>query len=30
VDAETEESMRKTEETLDGRYKEGHERKKPK
>ena len=30
VDAETKESMRKTEEKLDGRYKEGHERKKPK
>jgi hypothetical protein len=30
VDAETEESMRKTEVKLDGRYKEGHERKKPK
>jgi hypothetical protein len=30
VDAETEENMRKTEEILDGRYKEGHERKKPK
>jgi len=25
VDAETKESMRKTEEKLDGRYKEGHE-----
>jgi len=30
VDAETKESMRKTEEKLDGRYKEGHERRKPK
>jgi hypothetical protein len=30
VDAETKESTRKTEEELDGRYKEGHERKKPK
>jgi hypothetical protein len=30
VDAETKESMRKPEEKLDGRYKEGHERKKPK
>jgi len=30
VDAETNESTRKTEEKLDGRYKEGHERKKPK
>jgi hypothetical protein len=30
VDAETKESMRKTKEKLDGRYKEGHERKKPK
>jgi hypothetical protein len=30
VDAETKESMRKTEEKPDGRYKEGHERKKPK
>ena len=29
VDAETKESTRKTEEKLDGRYKEGHERKKP-
>jgi len=28
--ATLEESMRKTEEKLDGRYKEGHERKKPK
>jgi len=28
--AETKESTRKTEEKLDGRYKEGHERKKPK
>jgi len=30
VDVETKESTRKTEEKLDGRYKEGHERKKPK
>jgi len=30
VDVETKESMRKTEKKLDGRYKEGHERKKPK
>jgi len=30
VDAETKESPRKTEEKLDGRYKEGRERKKPK
>jgi len=30
VDAETKESMRKTEERLDRSYKEGHERKKPK
>jgi len=30
VDAETKESTRKTEEKLDGWYKEGHERKKPK
>jgi len=30
VDAETKESARKTEEKLDGRYKEGYERKKPK
>jgi len=30
VDAETKESTRKTEEKLDKRYKEGHERKKPK
>ena len=30
VGAETKESMRKTEEKLDGRNKEGHERKKPK
>jgi hypothetical protein len=30
VDAETKESTRKTEEKLDGRYKECHERKKPK
>ena len=30
VDAETKESTRKTEEKLDGRYKEGHERKKRK
>jgi len=27
VDAETKESTRNTEENLDGRYKEGHERK---
>jgi hypothetical protein len=30
VDAETKEGTRKTEEKLDGRYKEDHERKKPK
>jgi hypothetical protein len=30
VDAETKENTRKTEEKLDGRYKEGHEQKKPK
>ena len=30
VNAETKENTRKTEEKLDGRYKEGHERKKPK
>ena len=30
VDVETKETTRKTEEKLDGRYKEGHERKKPK
>jgi len=30
VDAETKESTRKTEEKLDGRYKEDHERKEPK
>jgi hypothetical protein len=30
VDAKTNESTRKTEEKLDGRNKEGHERKKPK
>jgi len=30
VDAEAKESTRKTEEKLDGSYKEGHERKKPK
>jgi hypothetical protein len=30
VDAKTKESTRKTEEKLDGRVKEGHERKKPK
>jgi hypothetical protein len=30
VDAETKESTWKIEEKLDGRYKEGHERKKPK
>jgi len=29
VDAETKESTRETEEKLGGRYKEGHERKKP-
>ena len=29
VDAETKESTRKIEEKLDGKYKEGHERKKP-
>jgi hypothetical protein len=29
-DAETKVGTRKTEEKLDGRYKEGHERKKPK
>jgi hypothetical protein len=29
VDAETKESTRKTEEKLNGKYKEGHERKKP-
>ena len=29
VDAETKESKRKTEEKLNGRYKKGHERKKP-
>jgi len=29
VDAETKESTRKTEEELDERYEEGHERKKP-
>jgi hypothetical protein len=29
VNAETKESTRKTEEKLEGRYKEGHERKKP-
>jgi len=28
VEAETKQSMRKTEEKLDGKYKEGHERKK--
>ena len=28
--SETKKSTRKTEEKLDGRYKEGHERKKPK
>ena len=27
MDVETKENMRKTEEKLDGRYKEGHERK---
>jgi hypothetical protein len=30
VDVETKESTRKTEEKLDGRYTEDHERKKPK
>jgi hypothetical protein len=30
VNAKTKESTRKTEEKLGGRYKEGHERKKPK
>jgi len=30
VDTETKESTRKTEEKLDGTYKEGHELKKPK
>jgi len=30
VDVETKEGTRKTEEKLDGRYKESHERKKPK
>jgi len=30
VDAETKDSTRMTEEKLDGRYKEGHEQKKPK
>jgi hypothetical protein len=30
MDVETKESTRKTEEKLDGRYKEDHERKKPK
>jgi hypothetical protein len=30
VDAETKESTKKTEEKLGGRYKEDHERKKPK
>jgi len=30
VDAATKESNRKTEEKMDGRNKEGHERKKPK
>jgi len=30
VDAETRDSTRETEEKLDARYKEGHERKKPK
>jgi hypothetical protein len=29
VDAETKESTKKTEEKLEGRYKEDHERKKP-
>jgi hypothetical protein len=30
VDAETKENTRKTEEKLDGGYKEGHKQKKPK
>jgi len=30
MDAETKEITRKAEEKLDGRYKKGHERKKPK
>jgi hypothetical protein len=30
VDAKTKESMRKTEEELDGRNKDGHEQKEPK
>jgi hypothetical protein len=30
VDAKTKESMRKTEEKLDGRHKDGHGRNKPK
>jgi len=30
VDAETKKSTRKTEEKLDGKYKDDHERKKPK
>jgi len=30
VDTEIKESTKKTEEKLDGKYKEGHERKKPK
>jgi hypothetical protein len=30
VDVETKDSTRKTEKKLDGRYEEGHERKKPK
>jgi hypothetical protein len=30
LDAETKENTKKTEEKLDGRYKEDHERKKPK
>jgi hypothetical protein len=30
MDAETKESTRKTEEELNRKYKEGHERKKPK
>jgi hypothetical protein len=30
LNTETKESTRNTEEKLDGRYKEGHERKKPK
>jgi hypothetical protein len=30
VDAEPKENTRKTEENLDGKYKKGHERRKPK